>query len=210
MHFPLAEARPDMKPNYVLIDYENIQPDTAEVLAAPHFKVLMFVGASQPRVGIGVASAMQVKGTDARYIRVSAVGRNALDFHIAYYLGQLTTAEPDAYYHVITADKGMDPLMQHMQAAGLHVSRHENVHDIPIVKIPHTAPDDEKLSSIMAYLLARGNQRPASTKTLLGSASALFHPRLEEGATMALLDQLESQGLFVRNGSKVIYSLPPD
>lgn len=63
-----------MKPNYVLIDYENIQLDTAEVLAAPHFKILMFVGASQPRVGIGIANAMQIKGTDARYIRISAAG----------------------------------------------------------------------------------------------------------------------------------------
>ncbi len=153
---------------------------------------------------------MQAKGADARYIRVSAVGRNALDFHMVYYLGQLTASEPDAFYHVITADKGMDPLMQHMQAAGLHVSRHENVYDIPIVKMPGAAPDEDKLSTIMAYLLARGSQRPASAKTLLGSASALFQPRLDEAKTQALLDQLESQGLFVRNGSKVIYSFPSD
>ncbi len=197
-----------MKPNYVLIDYENIQPDTALALTPPHFKVLLFVGASQPRVNIDVASALQAKGADARYIRISGAGRNALDFHIAYYLGKLAGAEPDAYFHVISADKGMDPLMQHMQEAGTQVHRHENVHDIPIVKLPPSASADEKLSTIMAYLVARGPQRPASMKTLIGSSSALFNPRLDEEATKSLLDELERQGLFVRDGNKVTYSLP--
>jgi hypothetical protein len=197
-----------MKSNYVLVDYENVQPETAEALAADHFKVLMFVGANQPRVNIEVASALQAKGSDARYIRISGSGRNALDFHVTYYLGQLAAAEPGAYFHVISADKGMDPLLQHMQAAGLHVWRHENVHEIPIVKLPHTAPDHEKLSTIMAYLVARGDQRPGTAKTLVGSAGALFEPRLSAEATEVLLAQLELQGLFTRAGNKVIYSLP--
>lgn len=197
-----------MRPNYVLIDYENIQPETADALAPPHFKVLVFVGASQPRVTIDVASALQAKGADARYIRISGAGRNALDFHITYYLGKLADAEPDAYFHVISADRGMDPLMRHMQETGVQVQRYESVHDIPIVKLPQSASEDEKLSTIMAYLVARGRQRPASLKTLIGSSCALFHPRLDEEATKCLLDELERQGLFVRDGNKVIYSLP--
>jgi hypothetical protein len=197
-----------MRPNYVLIDYENIQPSIADILAPAHFKVLLFVGANQPRVKIDVASALQDKGTDARYIRISGAGRNALDFHIAYYLGQLTAEEPEAYFHVITGDKGMDALMEHMRAVGLHVARYEDVKDIPIVKLPATATDDDKLSSIIAYLLARGGQRPKSVKTLIGSASALFNPKLDEDATKNLLGKLECQGIFVCDGSKVTYSLP--
>lgn len=197
-----------MRPNYVLIDYENVQPETADVLAPAHFKILLFVGAAQPRVNVGVASTLQAKGADARYIRISGTGRNALDFHIVYYLGQLAAAEPEAYFHVISADKGMDPLIQHMKAAGLNVGRYADVKHIPIVKLPATATEDEKLSCIMAYLDARGSQRPGSMKTLLGSASALFSPKLTEEATAHLLQQLEQQGIFVREGNKVVYSLP--
>lgn len=195
-----------MKTNYVLVDYENMQPDIAEMLAPAHFKILVFVGALQPRVKIDVASALQPKGNDARYIRISGSGRNALDFHIAYYLGQLSITEPDAYFHVITGDKGMDPLMLHLQEAGVNVLRHEQVYDIPIVKMPLATTDDEKLSTILAYLVARGPQRPGSIKTLVGSASALFNPRLDEETTMGLLEQLEKTGIFVRNGNKVAYS----
>ena len=41
-----------------------------------------------------------------------------------------------------------------------------------------------------------------------GSISAQFNPRLDEASTTALLDDLESNGIFKRNGAKIVYSLP--
>lgn len=197
-----------MKTNYVLIDYENVQPDLAELLAPEHFKVLVFVGANQARVDFGLVSALQAKGPGSRYIKISGNGRNALDFHIAYYVGHLATSDPDAYFHVIAADRGMDPLLQHLQALGLKVSRSQTIQDIPIVKVDGAAPHDAKFSAALAYLVGRGAQRPASIKTLQGSISALFNPRLEEGATTALLAELEANNIFTRNGAKIVYNLP--
>jgi len=63
------------------------------VLKCEHFKVLMFIGPNQTRIDINVATALQALGTRAEYIRVSAAGRNALDFHIAYYLGRLAAVQ---------------------------------------------------------------------------------------------------------------------
>lgn len=54
----------------------------------------MFIGPNQARIDINVTTALQALGTRAGYIRVSAAGRNALDFHIAYYLGRLAASEP--------------------------------------------------------------------------------------------------------------------
>ena len=71
-----------------------------------------------------------------------------------------------------------------------------------------TAPLDDKQSAILAYLLKRGQQRPASIKTLSGSVRALFQPKLEEAEAAALLEQLKALGLFTLEGTKVIYSLP--
>lgn len=102
----------------------------------------------------------------------------------------------------------MDPLMQHLQAQGLKVTRSAAIQDIPIVKVDSEAPRDDKLSAVLAYLVSRGNQRPASMKTLVGSISALFNPRLDEPATKALIDELEANGIFTLNGAKIVYSLP--
>lgn len=102
----------------------------------------------------------------------------------------------------------MDPLIEHLQAQGLKVKRSAAIEDIPIIKIDGEAPCDEKLSAALAYLVARGRQRPASMKTLVGSISALFNPKLDEPAAKALVDELEANGIFTLNGSKIAYCLP--
>ncbi len=56
MDMPLAR-------NVVLIDFENVQPPSLKELAAPGFKVLVFVGASQTRISMDVAEAMQALGS---------------------------------------------------------------------------------------------------------------------------------------------------
>lgn len=183
----------------------------ADLLKPPYFKVIVFVGANQPRVNFDLVTAFQSKGEDVRYIKIGGVGKNALDFHIAYYIGALATTEPDAFFHVIAEDRGMDPLIAHLTAErGLRVSRTPTLQDLPLLaaKPDGTAPDDEKLSVALAYLVQRGRQRPATVKTLVGSIGALFNPRLDETTTLRLLDALEQNGIFVRQENKVIYGLP--
>jgi len=79
--------------NYVLIDFENVQPKNLSILAAHPFKVLVFIGASQTKVPRHVAVAMQALGDRAKYVEIDGNGPNALDFHIAYYIGELALAE---------------------------------------------------------------------------------------------------------------------
>lgn len=195
-----------MKTNYVLIDYENVQPEIVAALGEEHFKVLIFIGANQPRVDVDVAAALQTLGSRVEYIRVTGAGRNALDFHVAYYLGRLAMSKPEAYFHIIALDKGYDPLLDHLKSKGVHATRSAHVEDIPIVRTASSAPVDDKLSIILAYLVKRGPQRPATVKTLTGSVCALFQPKLPETEATSLLAELQRNGIFVVNGSKVTYS----
>lgn len=55
-----------MKNNHILIDYENVQPEVADVLAQPIFKVWIFVGAQQHKVKFDLVDLLQRKGGDAR------------------------------------------------------------------------------------------------------------------------------------------------
>ena len=197
-----------MKTNYVLIDYENVQPDMVADLAEDHFKVVVFVGANQPRIDVNVVTALQSLGPRAEYVKVTGTGRNALDFHIAYFLGRLAVSDPEACFHIISGDKGYDPLLEHLKSKGLHATRSTDIKQIPIIKMTGTASSDDKLSLILAYLVRRGPQRPASLKTLTGSVSSLFQPRLGEADVAALLNELQGNGVFVVKGTKVVYSLP--
>ncbi|WP_371134545.1 PIN domain-containing protein [Limnobacter sp.] len=48
-----------LRTNYVLIDYENVQPEAMSALNKEHFKVIVFVGANQAKVTFEVASVLQ-------------------------------------------------------------------------------------------------------------------------------------------------------
>jgi len=48
--------------NYVLIDFENVQPKNLEVLSNHPFKVFVFVDASQAKLSYDLAAAMQQLG----------------------------------------------------------------------------------------------------------------------------------------------------
>ena len=197
-----------MRTNFVLIDYENVQPASLAVLEKEHFKIFVFVGASQSKVNFEIAASLQRLGANANYIKVSGNGSNALDFHIAYYIGQLAAAQPDAFFHIISKDTGFDPLIAHLKARKIFACRSKDISDMPIVKAANSKTSDEKLTIVIANLKQRGASKPRTAKTLSSTINSLFQKALPEDELSALLKQMEKQGHINVSGTKVTYSLP--
>ena len=197
-----------MKTNYVLIDYENVQPEAIAVLDQEYFKVIVFVGASQAKITFEVVSALQRMGARAQYIRISGNGSNALDFHIAFYIGQLAAQEPDACFHIISNDAGFDPLIQHLKSKKMRVYRSRDVTDIPIVKAARAESPTEKLAVIVTNLQQRGASKPRTVQTLSSTINALFQRALSDEEVSSLLRTLQKQGIITVNETEVSYSLP--
>jgi hypothetical protein len=197
-----------MKTNYVLIDYENVQPSAMAVLDQEHFKVIVFVGAGQAKITFEVASALQQMGSRARYVRISGNGSNALDFHIAFYVGQLATQEPDAYFHIISKDTGFDPLIRHLKSQKVLAGRWPDVAEIPIVKTATAKAPAEKLDAIVANLQQRGAAKPRTVKTLSSTINTLFQKKLSEEELASLVQALQKRGVITIDDTKVSYTLP--
>ena len=89
-----------MRINYVLIDYENVQPSDLAMLRDGPCKVKVFLGANQAKIPVALAAALQELGANAEYVLLQSSGSNALDFHIAYYIGVLSAQEPSASFHI--------------------------------------------------------------------------------------------------------------
>ena len=66
-----------------------------------------------------------------KFEQISGVGRNALDFHIAYYLGVLSSKEPNAYFHVISKDTGFDSLIEYLKTKKVSIRRSSSLEDLP-------------------------------------------------------------------------------
>ncbi|WP_153145328.1 PIN domain-containing protein [Dechloromonas sp. H13] len=197
-----------MKTNYVLIDYENVQPEAMAVLAQDHFKVLVFVGASQAKVTFEVASALQQMGDRAEYVKITGNGSNALDFHIAFYIGVLAGIEPDAYFHIVSKDTGFDPLIQHLKAKKIQACRSKDVSEIPIVKAANSKSPTDRLAVVIADLQRRGASKPRKVKTLSSTINSIFQKQLSEHEVASLLAALQKHGVVTVTDTNVSYTLP--
>jgi hypothetical protein len=197
-----------MPNNYVLIDYENVQPKNLELLASDEFKVLVFVGQNQAKIPFDLADSMQLLGKNARYVQITGNGQNALDFHIAYYIGELAAGEPDAVFHIISKDKGFDPLINHLKERKIRVHREKDIGEIPLLQLADTSSIDEKISAVVKNLGGRGQSRPRKVTTLSNTINSLFNPKLSAKELSALVKEMEKRKLIVINKNNVSYKLP--
>jgi hypothetical protein len=197
-----------VRTNFVLIDYESVQPEAIALLNHEYFKVIVFVGANQTKVTFEIASVLQQMGERVEYVKITGNGKNALDFHIAFYIGQIATKEPEAYFHIISKDTGFDPLIQHLKSKQILACRSSDIAEIPIVKATNSTFPAERLELIISDLQRRGASRPRTAKTLTGTINSLFQKQLAEQELSVLLDELQKQGWVTVKGTKVSYALP--
>ena len=203
-------APPSSKPvgtKYVLVDFENVQPKNLELLKEHPFRVLVFIGANQTKFPRHFVVAMQALGEQADYVEIAGSGPNALDFHIAYYIGELAAQEPEAQFHVISKDRGFDPLIRHLRGRNVRVRREKDLAEIPELRIPETTSRDEQIDAIVRNLLQRGHSRPRKVKTLQNTINTLFTKKLEQGELDAIIEELRKRNLIAVKQNNVSYRL---
>jgi hypothetical protein len=168
--------------------------------------VIVFVGASQTKVNFSTAEALQRMGERAEYVKIAGNGSNALDFHIAFYIGQLAAKDPGAYFHVVSKDTGFDPLIQRLKDKKILAARTRDVAEIPALKA-NAKPAGDRLAAIVAKLKQLGATKPRTVKTLSSTISAHFQKQLSAEDVAALVTQLQADNLVTVAGSKVSYAL---
>lgn len=191
--------------NYILVDYENVQPRGWESLEGHPFKLYIFVGTNQTKVPIDLVVALQALGERAEYIRIDGSGRNALDFHLALYLGQLVERDPAGYFHIVSKDTGFDPLVRHLKERKVLAGRVKELLDIPLLRISNTKSPKERFEAVVTYLEMRGPARPRKVKTLRNAINAHFQKTLEEAELDKLVGELVRRKVVMVDGEKVVY-----
>ena len=207
-----------MKKNYVLIDYENVQVQSLALLKGEQFSVRVFLGPNNTKLPVELVVAMQELGSRAEYIVLETPGTNALDFHIAYYLGALAAADPAGFFHIISKDTGFDPLLRHLRSRKIFVARSAAIEELPCCKQPAqttasktaAAPSstEELLKAAVDDLIKRKDSKPGTVKTLRSTIHARCGKNLPESEIDAVWNALLKRGHVKINGEQVIYVLP--
>jgi PIN domain len=195
-----------LKTEIVLIDFENVQPTNMTVLTAGPYKVKVFVGANQGKVPLEMVRTLQAFGPDAEYIQIDGNGRNALDFHIAYYIGRLAAENPKSSFHVVSKDKGFDPLIRHLRQQGLSCRRSETLAGTGSTKSSRSQRNAERVDVVIANLAKRKAAKPRTLKTLRSTINACFRKEeLAEKDLDQLVELLTDRGVIEVSDGKVRY-----
>ena len=194
-----------MRLNFVLIDSENVKLEYIERLKHEYFRVLVFVGANLKRLDFPTVNALQSLGSNGSYVQISSHGPSALDFHIAYYIGKLSAAHPDAYFHIISKDQGFDPLITHLKGQKVFCSRWASVLEIPLLKSTDKLPPRQRATDFYEKRIASAKARPATVKSLQSAILSHFHKVLSGEEVVEVLEALTAAGHVVVNGKKVTY-----
>ena len=81
-----------------------------------------------------------VRAASVELVRLDKVGRNAVDFALAYYLGRKVLTDPTASFHVVSKDTDYQPLIEHLQSRNVRVTRHETFDALTAALAPGAKP----------------------------------------------------------------------
>jgi hypothetical protein len=119
-----------MTETHILVDFENVQPSAADIalVRGDALRLAIFRGPGQMKYAADVAEAWQPLGAHVSFIRCAKAGRNAVDMHIAFYLGELVAAHAGnggrrARFVIVSRDTDFDPLLMHIRSQGFDASR---------------------------------------------------------------------------------------
>jgi hypothetical protein len=110
-----------MQPVHVLVDLENNQPTLEDVrrLVPDLTDVWLFHGPQQ----LNHLPSYAPLGPRHTPVPISRPGKNALDFHLTFYVGYIAARNPGAKLVVIAIDRGYGPMIEHAKTLGLTVVR---------------------------------------------------------------------------------------
>lgn len=116
---------------HILVDFENVQPTAADIglVRGDGLRLAIFRGPGQKKYSADVAEAWQPLGGNVTFVHCSKVGRNAVDMHIAFHLGELVAASRGgsaggrARFVIVSKDTDFDPLLLYIRAQGFEASR---------------------------------------------------------------------------------------
>lgn len=108
---------------YILVDFENVQPTAQDIalVRGEGLRLWIFRGPGQKKYSADVAEAWQPLGDNVNFIPCAKPGRNALDMHIAFYVGRLIGEHQSAgtqrgtRFVVVSKDTDYDPLLIHIR-----------------------------------------------------------------------------------------------
>lgn len=192
-----------MKDTFLLIDYENIQKVDLSGLKGD-LKIKIFVGFSQKNLPFELVQQAQGLGDKLEWVKIDGNGNNALDFHVAFYIGKLFQEQSKSSFIILSKDKGFDPLVKHINRLNGNCRRINSLLEISGKTQNH--PSEKNLARVIELLSkVEKNKRPRKRSTLKQHISSLFQKKLGDQEVEEILDRLFIKNMVSEINNNLIY-----
>ena len=119
---------------HVFVDFENVPTVNLASVQGKPVHVTLLIGKNQKKLETSFSLQLHQFAEQVTPVEVGASGRNALDITLACYLGQAIQRTPGAGFFIVSKDKDYDPMLAHLNARGVRVSRHNAFAALPFLK----------------------------------------------------------------------------
>lgn len=206
------------KSSLLFVDLENV--GKLDLNALPEgVQVLVFFGASQKSVPTEFMRAAHRLGQRFVPIDIEGHGKNALDFHVAYYLGEQLAANAQADCIVLSKDKGFDVLVKHLKQRGFKVRRADSLAQAftsappkAATKASASVPKDGAdrgplLLQAIDWLKSQARTRPRKRKGLIAYLYTHFGKKVPEQEIEQLVAELMTKKVISEADGRLAYHL---
>jgi hypothetical protein len=198
--------------NHVFVDFENIHEIDLAVVGRNSVSFTLLLGPRQTKLDVTLVEKLMEHAASVHLVRLSSTGPNALDFTLAYYIGCTVAADPTGYFHIVSKDKGFDPLVEHLRTHHIRAHRHDDFASLPFLasSTSKTATGHDPYSRALDHLRKCPNNRPTHRKKLVNCMRALLgNGTAEEQIHVLIEGLLQSRQLTIDADGAVSYHLHP-
>ena len=202
----------------VFVDFENVPNIDLALVTGRPVKVTLLIGKNQKKIDLSLVQQIHQQADRVALIEVGASGRNALDLTLACYLGQAVQQNPAIGFCIVSKDKDFDPLVAHLLAQGVVVSRHESFAALPFLSPPAisaaarpSAPASgpaqaDRLQKLILSFQKNAAPRPKKKARLLALINNAHGGKLDAAGQEQVLDRLKDlQIVAIDAAGKVTY-----
>jgi hypothetical protein len=173
-------------------------------------RVPFFLNAAQKSVPKEFLTGAAKLGGRFEAIEVEGHGKNAVDFHIAFYLGERLSCSPKTRCVILSKDKGFDPLIEHLTGRGFAARRVASLSEAfpkPSAPSPTARPTPDWEAALQWLAKMPKANRPRKRKGLVAHLHTHFGKKLPETEIEQIVDSLFSTKKLSEPAGTLAYHL---
>jgi hypothetical protein len=204
--------------HHVFVDFENVPVVDISLIAGNPVKVTLLIGKKQQKLDLALVRQIHRLAGQVEIVEVGASGRNALDLTLACYLGRAVERETGTTFAIVSRDKDFDPMIAHLKATGVEITRHDTFAALPFLVSAKRAspaktatstkpsPAMDRFAKLATQLREKTARRPRTRTKLLALIKTDFGGKITDSEAQSKLNELVRTGvLSVDQSGKIVY-----